>query len=211
MPYTSYVISCNSHLQILDISLSLQVQGATIILKSLQKISSLTTLYISNNNITYEVADDIAAVVSCNPMQVLNVSHNCLETIGITKVAKALQSVCTLTHLYISNNNITDKATDDIAAAISCNPYLEEFDIGYNSIEGRGAIKIAKSLQQISTLKKLFMDHNKITDEASDDIAALIHHNCDLNEIRIIGNLLTTLCSSKLQDCILATHKQKYH
>ena len=209
--YIAYVISCNSHLQILDISLSLQVQGATIILKSLQKISSLTTLYISNNNITYEAADDIAAVVSCNPIQVLDVSDNCLGTIGITKVAKALQSVCTLTHLYIRNVYITDKATDDIAAAISCNPYLEEFDIGYNSIEGRGAIKIAKSLQQISTLKKLFMDNNKITDEASDDIAALIHHNCDLNEIRIIGNLLTTLCSSKLQDCILATHKQKYH
>ena len=110
-------------------------------------------------------------------MQVLNVSHNCLETIGITKVAKALQSVCTLTHLYISNNNITDEATDDIAAAISCNPYLEEFDIGCNSIEGRGAIKIVKSFQQMSTLKKLFMDHNKISDGASDYIAAVTDCN----------------------------------
>ena len=146
-------------------------------MKRLQKISSLTTLYISNNNITYEVADDIAAVVSCNPMQVLNVSHNCLETIGITKVAKALQSVCTLTHLYISNNKITDEATDHIAAAISCNPYLEEFDIGCNSIEGRGAIKIVKSFQQMSTLKKLFMDHNKISDGASDYIAAVTDCN----------------------------------
>ena len=192
--YIAYVISCNSHLQILDISLSLQAQGAKIILKSLQKISSLTTLYISNNNITYEAADDIAAVVSCNPIQVLDVSDNCLGTMGITKVAKALQSVCTLTHLYIRNVYITDKATDDIAAAISCNPYLEEFDIGNNSIEGRGAIKIAKSFQQISTLKKLFMDHNKITDEALDDITAVIRCNPHLkNKFRINGNELTTL------------------
>ena len=194
--YIANVISCNSHLQELDIgSNNLQTQGATIILKSLQKISSLTTLCINYNVIAKEVADDIAAVVSCNPMQVLDVSNNCLGTIGITKVAKALQSVCTLTHLYISNNNITDKATDDIAAAISCNLYLEEFDISYNSIEGRGAIKIARSFQQISTLKKLFMDHNKITDEASDDIAAVIHCNPHLinNKFRINGNKLTTL------------------
>ena len=177
--YIADVISCNSHLQILDISSnSLQAQGATIILKRLQKISSLTTLYISNNNITDEkTADDIAAVVSSNPIQVLDVGNNCLGTIGITKVAKALQSVCTLTHLYISNNSITDEATDDIAAAISCNPYLEEFDIGYNSIEGRGAIKIIKGFQQISTLKKLFMDHNKISDGASDYVAAVTDCN----------------------------------
>ena len=176
--YIADVISCNSHLQELDISSnSLQAQGATIILKKLQKISSLTTLYINNNNITYEVADDIAAVVSCNPMQVLDVSNNCLGTIGITKVAKALQSVCTLTHLYISNNNIIDVTTDDIAAAISCNPYLEEFDIVCNSIEGRGAIKIVKSFQQMSTLKKLFMDHNEISDGASDYVAAVTDCN----------------------------------
>ena len=208
------VISCNSHLQILDISSnSLQAQGATIILKRLQKISSLTTLYINNNIIVneFEVADDIAAVVSCNPMQVLDVRDNRLGKIGITKVAKALQNICTLTHLYISNNDITDEATDDIAVAISCNPYLEEFDIGYNFIQGRGAIRIAKSFQQISTLKKLFMNHNRITNEASDDIATLIHHNPDLNELRITGNLLTTLCSRKLKGCVLATYKQKYH
>ena len=210
--YVADVISCNSHLQLLDVSSNyLQAQGATIILKGLQKISSLTTLYISNNNITYEAADDIAAIVTCNSIQVLDVSDNCLGTMGITKVAKALQSVCTLTHLYISNNEITDEATDDIATAISCNPYLEEFDIGYNFIQGRGAIRIAKSFQQISTLKKLFMNHNRITNEASDDIATLIHHNPDLNELRIIGNLLTTSCSRKLKDCVLATYKQKYH
>ena len=92
-----------------------------------------------------------------------------------------------------------------------CNPYLEKIDIGYNFIQGRGAIHIAKSFQQISTLKKLFMNHNRITDEASDDIATLIHHNPDLNELRITGNLLTTSCSCKLKDCVLATYKQKYH
>ena len=190
------VFLCNSHLQELDIhSTNLQVHGAIVILKSLQKISSLTTLYINDNNINGKAADDIAAVVSCNTMQVLDVSDNYLGTIGIIKLASALQSICTLTHLYISNNRITDEASDAIAAAISCNPYLEEFDIGENSICGKGAKRIAKNLQNISTLKKLFMDYNKITDEASDDIVAVIHCNPHLNEFRINGNMLTNLNS----------------
>ena len=197
------VILCNSYLQELDIgSNALQTRGAVQILKSLKKISTLTTLYINNNEITDEAADDIAAVIFCNEMQVLDVSDNYLVTTGITKVAKALQRVCTLTHLYISNNKITDEATDDIAAVISCNPYLEEFDIGQNFVHGRGAIKLAKSFQQVSTLKKLFMDNNKITDEASNDIAAVIHCNPHLNEFRISGNFLTKLNS--LQDAYFA-------
>ena len=93
---------------------------------------------------------------------------------------------------------MTDEAAGDIAAAISCNPYLEEFDIGKNLIQGRGSIKLAKSFQHISTLKKLFMDNNMITDEASDDIVAVIICNPHLNEFRINKNKLTQLNSIRV-------------
>ena len=147
-------VSCNIYLQEFDIGRNdLRASDIATIAKGLQKNSMLIKLYINNNKITYEAADDIAAVVSSNAIQVLDVSDNYLATRGITKVAKALQSVCTLTNLYIRNTGMTDRVTDDIAAAISCNPYLEEFDIGKNVIQGRGALKLAKSFQQISTLK----------------------------------------------------------
>ena len=189
-------VSCNIHLQEFDIGRNdLRASGIATIAKGLQKNSMLIKLYLNNNKISCEAADDIAAVVSSNAIQVLDVSDNYLGTRGITKVAKALQSVCTLTNLYIRNTGMTDRATDDIAAAISCNPYLEEFDIGKNVIQGRGALKLAKSFQQISTLKKLFMDNNMITDEASDDITAIIKCNRHLNEFRINKNMLTQLKS----------------
>ena len=113
-----------------------------------------------------------------------------------------MQNISTLNGLYINNNNITDEAADDIAiaAAISCNPHLEEFDIGENKIQGRGAIRLAKSFQQISTLQKLFVDHNMITDEAANDFVAVICHNPHLNEFRINGiklqnvNTIKTVC-----------------
>ena len=183
-------ITHNTHLQEFIISGNyLKVTGAVVIARGLQNISTLTKLYIANNNISDGAADDIAAALSCNAIQVLDVSDNYLGTTGITKLAKALQNIFTLTNLYISNNKITDDAINAIAAAISCNPYLEEFDIGKNLLQRRSVIKLAKSFQQISTLKKVIMDYNKITDEeASDDIAAVISHNPHLKTFRINGN-----------------------
>ena len=102
--------------------------------KVLQKNSSLKTLCMGNNNITDVVANNIAAVISCNKMQELDVSSNGLQTTGAIKLARALQNISTLTNLYINNNNIKDEAADDIAAALSCNPHLEEIDIGENKV-----------------------------------------------------------------------------
>ena len=183
------VITCNTQMEEFDVSGNdLQTKGIMKIAKSLQNICTLKKLYISKNNITEEGANDIAAVISCNKIQELDVSNNSLKTTGVRKLARALQNISTLTNLNISNNNVTDETADDIAAAISCNPYLEEFDIGVNKIQERGAIKLAKSFQQISTLRKLYIDYNMITDEAADDFVAVIHHNSHLKEFRYNGN-----------------------
>ena len=69
-----------------------------------------------------------------------------------------------LTKLCINNNNITEEATDDIAAAISNNTNLQEFDIGRNTLETVGVIKISRSLQKISKLTNLYIDNNNICD-----------------------------------------------
>ena len=185
-------ITCNIHLQHLSIGgNNLLAIGATIIAKSLQKISTLTKLYINNSKITSAAADDIAAAVSCNTkLQEIDISDNYFLTAGVQKIMKALQGINTLRKLCLSKNNITGEAADDIAAVVSCNPHLEEFDISKNQIEGRSAIKLAKSFQKISLLKKLFVDHNRITDEATDDFASVISHNPHLIAFKINGNFL---------------------
>ena len=48
----------------------------------------------------------------------------------------------------IANTNISDKAADDIAVAVSCNICLQEFDIGRSYLRGSGVTKIAKGFQQ---------------------------------------------------------------
>ena len=91
----------------------------------MQKISTLTKLYIDCNNITDEAADDIATAISCNIyLQELNLGSNNLQTSGAIKITKALQKISMLTKLYIDCNNIIDEVADDIGLAPSCNGNL---------------------------------------------------------------------------------------
>ena len=143
----SAVISNNIHLQEVNLGFNnLQASGIIKIAESLQKISSLTKLYINHNSITHEAADDIAAVISCNTsLQEIDISKNNLLTTGVQKIMKALQGINTLKKLCLSSNNITSVATDDIATIVSCNIHLQEFDIGRNYLQASGITNIAKN------------------------------------------------------------------
>ena len=186
-------ISCNIHLQELNLGSNyLQASGIIKIAKSLQqKILSLTKLYINHNNITYEAADDIAAVILCNiDLQELNLGSNNLQTSGTIKIARSLQRISSLRKLCINHNNITHEAADDIAAAISCNTKLQKFDISGNDLQTAGAIKIVKALKGISTLKKLYLSDNNITGTVADNIAVTISCNTQIEELDVSGNNL---------------------
>ena len=188
------VFSINTDLQGLNLGGNdLQKSGAIKIAKGLQKISSLTKLYIDHNNITDEAADDIAAAISCNiHLQELNLGGNDFRTSGIIVISRSLQKISFLAKLCIYHNYITDEAADDIAAAISCNIHLQELNLGGNDFRASGIIVISRSLQTISSLRILYINHNNITDEAADDIAAAISCNKNLQKFDISGNNLLT-------------------
>ena len=184
-------ISCNAKLQEFNLSRNnLQKTGIIKIVKALRDISTLRKLCLSNVSITDEVADDIAAVISCICLQELYLSSNNFQSSDTIKIAKSLQKISSLTKLYINHNNITHEAANDIAAAISCNINLQELNLGSNNLQTSGIIKIAKSLQRISLLTKLYINNNNVTDEAADDIAAAISCNIHLQELNLGNNYL---------------------
>ena len=53
-------------------------------------------------------------------------------------------------------------------------------------------------MQEISTLTKLYIEHNNITDDAADDIGAALHCNGDLQIVNISKNGFTKLMSMKI-------------
>ena len=204
-------LSFNVQLQELDISKNmLQTNGIKLIAKVLQGIVTLTKLYINENCISDDAADDIAAVIHSNTqLQEFDVSKNTFQVLGTTRIATALQSVSTLTKLYINNNNITSESADDIAAVICCNIQLQEFNISENKLQATGVIIIAKALQSISTLKKLYISNNiyigknaytegalselkNTTEKAAYSFAEAVSHNTKLQEIDFSENYLPT-------------------
>ena len=199
-------ISCNVHLEELNFgNNNFTPPGVSKLARSLQKISSLTKLCfhgncINDNNKIHKMClrdksiidntiNDIATVISNNTdLQELNLSSTGLETLDTMKISRGLQKISSLTRLCINNNNITDEASDDIAAAISCNIHLQELNLGSNNLQTSGTIKITKALQKISTLTKLYIDCNNITDEAADDIGLALSCNGNLQIVNISKN-----------------------
>ena len=86
-------------------------------------IFNLIKFNISHNNITDQVADEIASFISHNAkLEELDLSHNKLEAAGAVKICKT--NIFNLIKFKISHNNITDQAADEIASFISHNAKL---------------------------------------------------------------------------------------
>ena len=99
-------LSANFKLQVLDLSDNeLQTTGTIKISRALCKISSPTELYIMKNGIGEGTADSIvAALTSFTRLQVLDLGCNNLQTAGIIRISKALQSVPTLLKFNVSSS-----------------------------------------------------------------------------------------------------------
>ena len=175
------VLQHNTELQELDIGSN--ING---IIEALHKNANLRVLKMKGNNNIDQAVEVITSVVSCNTkLQVFDISE--MVTMNIN-IMRGLQCISSLTSLCISNNNITDEIADDIAAAISSNAYLLEFDVSNNALTTTGAIKISKALQGIFTLKRLYINNNIITYEAAVDIAKGLSKNAQLQELNISNN-----------------------
>ena len=80
--------------------------GMVIIAKALQIVSTFTELFINNNQIIDGAADHIGAVILHNKcLQKLDISDNAFRPTGISKIAKALQTLSSVTELHISNQS----------------------------------------------------------------------------------------------------------
>ena len=184
----------NIELQELNISKNnLRSTGIIKIAKALQNISTLMKLNISDNYITDEAADDIAAAIYNNiDLQELNISKNTLQSISAIKIAKPLQNI---SKLYINNNHITDEAADNIAAALSRNAdQLQELDISNNWFQAKGIMAIAKALQNIVTLTKLYIGKYTISSVVAKNIAPVLYNNTELQELDIGLNQGDVIC-----------------
>ena len=163
----------------------------TVIFFKAVNLQNIVKLYTFRSNITDQAADDIALIISYSiHLQEFNLCANMVQASGILKISRSLQKISSLRKLYINHNNITYEAADNIAATISSNKNLQEFDISGNNLLTAGVIKIMKALKGLNTLRKLYISNNSITDEVADYITAVISCNTDIKVLDISGNNL---------------------
>ncbi|XP_065899282.1 NLR family CARD domain-containing protein 3-like isoform X2 [Dysidea avara] len=199
--YLSILVQSNT-LEVLDVSGNeIQTEGAIQLSKALRLHQScIKVLILMNNGITKMAADELALALATNTaLEVINLSHNRLQSMGIIKIFGSLQeSNTSLKVLDAEYNEITDWAADNIAAALKANTSLQQLNLSGNSLKTKGAIKIVNALKSNKTLKMLSLRSCDITDQAGDYIANVIAINKGLEELILCDNQLQTVGATRI-------------
>ena len=183
------LIMHNTRLEELYLSSNNLGIGTMKIAKSLQHITTLKVLSLDNNNIPQEACEELAVAIQSNEqLEKLSLNDNNLHSSAIV-ILNSLVTIATLKVLRLNNNQIPQEAGEALASVIMHNTRLEELYLGSNNL-GIGTVKIAKSLQHITTLKVLSLDNNNIPQEASEELAVAIKSNEQLEKLWLNGNHL---------------------
>ena len=186
----------------------LKDKGISKITVQLQKVCTLKIFNVNNNGITEKAADGIAAMIKNNIfLEIVDIGNNELRSSGMIKIANSLKNLSQLRSLDIGSNQIEEDAADAVAEAIACNAELENLMINDNQFGGVGIKKICISLQQAKAIKMLNLENNSVTEEAADDIAAVISNNLLLDCVAIGNNLLQVSGVIKITHTLQSLHK----
>ena len=202
------ILAQSDTLEVLDISENeIQTEGAVRIFRALKsRRSYLKKLILTNNGITKYAADEIGlALTTNNTLEVLNLSHNKLQSTGIAEIMYSLnKDNKTLMDLDVESNDITDSATGNIAAALAHNTSLEQLNLSGNSLKTKGAIKILRALETNKTLKTLSMRDCDITytEQAGDYITNALACNSGLEKLLLCKNRLQTSGAIKIMQSL---------
>ncbi|XP_067042457.1 nucleotide-binding oligomerization domain-containing protein 1-like isoform X1 [Acropora muricata] len=140
---------------------------------------------------------DVAAVLhyleNAEEILFIDLSINQLGDLGANEVKKFIVN-CKLETLYLGNNNFTDNAAKDFAAALKhSNCKLKTLYLGNNNFTDNAAKDFAAALKHSNCkLETLYLDNNNFTDNAAKDFAAALEHsNCKLKTLYLGNNNFT--------------------
>ena len=178
--------------------------GTLKVAKALQHITTLRILGLCNNKIPQEACDELALAIKSNKhLEILGLNDNSLLS-SANIILNSLTAITTLTFLNLGNNQINQEADEALGSVIMHNTALEELHLDGNSL-GVGTLKVAKSLQHITTLKKLGLGNNKIPQEACDELALAIKSNKHLKKLWLNDNNLHSSANVILNSLTIIT------
>ena len=133
-----------------------------------------------------------------NQLQIARLCAESHQSIDAGHFIATLDNVTTLKTIEITNFDITNETANDISNVLYHNIQLQELHMNRNNLQPVNAIKIARALQNISTLRAFSIYNNNINDEAADDIATVIMHNTNLQYLNICNNNFKPIGTTKI-------------
>jgi len=185
------VISHNTELQDLNLQGNdLQTKGVKAVITALKMISKLIRLNMSNNGISDEVVNDVAAFISANTQLQEFCCNNCNLTVeGTTMILTAIRKLKNLKVLSLANCSISSTVVSMLQVGIaSKNMQLQELDFSENDLQATGCSVVCRVLQKVTTLRKLVLSGNNITDEVTDDLTDVLFKNTHLQVLDLSQN-----------------------
>jgi len=186
------------------------------VLRFLSSLRNITTLKVFNDSELTELEVDTIATVISENVQLENVLFGnesmkldvyIADDIGTTKdttvhkiqqlfpdkllfkVLSTLQNNTNLKTLDLSGKVITEELSEQLAIVLAKCTKLETLLLGDCSLGNEGVNVIANSLKNITTLRKLSLSWDDITEVAANHIVTVMECNSELEEVCLDGSL----------------------
>ena len=183
------VITENTSLSRLYLAHNNFQSSAVAILKALKGISKLEALDLSYNNMTGNMADDLADVIKHNTCLVqLCLAGNDLKS-STSVILQALKGHSTLKILDLCKNSLTNVIVGNLADAIKSNTSLEQLYLSNNDLKSSASV-ILQSLKTTSKLNTLDLTNNAMKCDVAGDLADVIEANAFLENLHLAENNL---------------------
>jgi Ran GTPase-activating protein (RanGAP) involved in mRNA processing and transport len=173
------------------------------VIDALKKNTTITTLYLSGNNIGDKGAEKLAKALEKNTtITKLSLRSNNIGKAGAEVLAQALKENKTLTELDLGWNNIGDEGAEKLAEALKNNETLTTLDLSVNNIGEVGAKALAEALKENKTLTELDLSWNKIGDDGAKAIAEALKENETITTLYLSVNNIGKDGAEKLAEAL---------
>ena len=163
--------------------------------------SFVTDLTICNNlNIRSKEGIKIAEALKTNcTLTHLYLDGNNIGEEGAIKITEALKTNRTLTHLYLDGNNIGQTGAIKISEMLKNNQTMAYLSLSLNNIRTNGVAALTEALKTNRSLTHLYLDGNNIGEEGGERLAAMLKSQYALTYLGLSGNKIGTRLEEKIQ------------
>jgi len=168
--------------------------ASTGLLRVVGAFKNITGVTLCNNTAcrySDQDVDEIALMLAnFTTLNTFYSMKNCLNTTtSLHYVLISLSKLTELQEINLFGSKVQDKAVESMAAVLNNNKIMQELIIYHCSLDSR---KIMVPLKNLSTIRKLSLYSNSITDGAASDISDVISVNTAMEELEIGENVLQT-------------------